>query len=364
MQELKELLSQSLGFIIEEGVILALIIALNFFLRSLINRVHAQINLRQGEVLHESFQVKLLKPLRYMITFVGAGYMLYAFIVRLEMQNNFQVSFRQFRNLVIIFCSAWLILEIKNQVKHSYVKRRVHEKKKVDQTKVDVVAKLSTIALFILTSLIILDTLGVHISALIAFGGVGGIALGFAAKDVVANFFSGIMIYVTRPFSVGHRICALDNSYEGEVEHIGYYMTKVRLLDKRPLYVPNALFSSKMIVNATRMSHRRIKHVIGIRYQDFSLLESILEEILKLIKNHPKLDQNLLCTAEFQEYGAYSLNILIIGFTKETLLKDFLEIQEGILIEVGQIIEKNGAQIAFPTTTLDLPDGKAGVPQK
>ena len=99
-------------------------------------------------------------------------------------------------------------------------------------------AKLGYIVVGITGLLTLLQTLGLSISGLMAFGGMGGIAVGFAAKDILANFFGGLFIYTDRPFSVGDWIRSPDRDIEGTVEKIGWRVTRIRTFDKRPLYIP------------------------------------------------------------------------------------------------------------------------------
>ena len=355
MEPLRSLLYQSLGIILEEGAIFALILVVNFLIRYFIKKVYAQVQSSNGDFLHESFIKRIAKPLRVMIWIVGVAYMLYLFIVRLEMENNFQTSFVQLRNLIIIFCSAWLGFEIKKQVQLYWLKQIEYTGKSIDKSRIHLISKVASITIIILTALVILQTLGVNIATLIAFGGVGGLAIGFASKDIIANYFSGFMIHITRPFKIGEWIYTPDQSLNGVVEYVGYYITIVRGLDKRPYYVPNALFSSKMVINASRMTNRRIKHTVGVRYQDFDVIEAIVADIKSMLKEHDDIDQKQHLLVDFNEFGPSSLNILIYTFTKTKVWKHWLDIQQDVLIKVGKIIQKHGAEIAYPTTTLDLP---------
>ncbi len=355
MEPLRNVLYQSLGIIIEEGLIFSAILVSNFLVKFFIRKTYSQVKVARGDFLHESFISRIAKPLRTMIWFVGISYMLYLFILRLEVETNFDTSFIQLRNLIIIFCVSWLCFEIKKQTQLSWEKNKKNKDKIAEKGRIELLSKLSSIAIILITALVALETIGVNIATLIAFGGVGGLALGFASKDIVANYFSGFMIHVTRPFKIGDWIYTPDQSLDGTVEHIGYYLTVVKGLDKRPYYVPNALFSSKMIINASRMTNRRIKHTVGVRYQDFDVIESIVSEIREMLVNHEDIDTKQTLLVDFNEFGPSSLNILIYTFTKTKVWKDWLAIQQEVLINIGKIISKHGAEIAYPTTTIDLP---------
>lgn len=351
----KNILYQSLGLIIQEALIFALIVFLNFVIRLSIRKIYAKVQNAKGDVLDDSFIARLAKPLRIMIWLVGVSYMIYFFVTQLQMEQDFDASFVQWRNLIIIICVSWLCFEIKKQFQLSMVKNLQYSGKNIDRSRVDLLSKLFSILIVVLAGMVILQTLGVDITAIIAFGGVGGIAVGFASKDIIANYFSGFMIHITRPFKVGDWIYTQDQSLNGTVEYIGYYITVVRGFDKRPYYVPNALFSSKMIINATRMTHRRINHTIGIRYVDLPVLPSIVEAIKAMLSSHPNIDTKQLLIVDFIEYGPHSLNIQVYTFSKTTAWKLWLDIQQDILIKIGQIVADHGAEMAFPTTTVDFP---------
>ena len=91
-----------------------------------------------------------------------------------------------------------------------------------DETTVTAIAKLARVSIVITAALMAMQTLGISISGVLAFGGIGGIAVGFAAKDLLANFFGGLVIYLDRPFKVGDWIRSPDRDIEGTVVKIGW----------------------------------------------------------------------------------------------------------------------------------------------
>ena len=211
--------------------------------------------------------------------------------------------------------------------------------------------------MIITATLVILQTLGYSISGVLAFGGIGGIAIGFAAKDLLANFFGGLMIYLDRPFAIGDWIRSPDREIEGTVEEIGWRQTRIRTFDKRPLYIPNSIFASIAVENPSRMDNRRIYETIGIRYDDAGKLPAILEDVRALLKNSPDIDQNQTLMVNFNSYGASSLDFFIYTMTRTTVWEDYHVIKEKVLLDILAIIDKHGAECAFPTTTVHIPEG-------
>jgi MscS family membrane protein len=206
----------------------------------------------------------------------------------------------------------------------------------------------------ITASLVALQTLGFSISGVLAFGGVGGIAVGFAAKDLLANFFGGLMVYLDRPFSVGDWIRSPDRNIEGTVEEIGWRLTMIRTFDKRPLYVPNATFTSIAVENPSRMLNRRIYETIGIRYDDADKMEGIVREVEQMLRDHPEIDTNQTLMVNFNKFAASSLDFFIYTFTRTTVWTEYHKIKQDVLLKINAIITKHGAEIAFPTSTIHL----------
>ena len=191
-------------------------------------------------------------------------------------------------------------------------------------------------------------------NARIAFGGVGGIAVGFAARDLLANFFGGLMIYLDRPFKVGDWIRSPDKQIEGTVEDIGWRQTRIRTFDQRPLYVPNATFSTIAVENPSRMRNRRIHETIGIRYDDLEAMAVIVEEVRDMLLNHEAIDTSRTLMVNFNAFNASSVDFFVYTFTRTTVWTEFHEIKQDVLLRIATIIAKHGAEIAYPTQTLHL----------
>jgi MscS family membrane protein len=224
----------------------------------------------------------------------------------------------------------------------------------MDPTTVGALGRLVRLILLVIIIMIVMQNYGYSISGILAFGGIGGIAVGFAAKDILANFFGGLMIYLDRPFKVGDWIRSPDKQIEGTVEDIGWRQTRIRTFDKRPLYVPNATFANISVENPSRMTNRRIYEYVGVRYDDSAQLTGIIAGVKSMLLAHPEIDTKQTLIVNFDRFGPSSLDFFIYTFTKTTNWIRFHEIKQDVMVNVMNIIEKNGASIAFPTTTVHL----------
>ncbi|HKJ75674.1 MAG TPA: mechanosensitive ion channel family protein [Gammaproteobacteria bacterium] len=261
------------------------------------------------------------------------------------------------RSIGTISVVTWFLIGFINAVERDFLAREEGEPgMPVDRTTAEALSKLAKIAVMIAAGLVVLESLGVSISGLVAFGGMGGLVAGFAAKDLLANVFGGMMIYMDRPFVVGEWIRSPDQEIEGTVERIGWRLTCIRTFDKRPLYVPNATFASISVQNPSRMSHRRLYETVGIRYQDVDKMAAITAEVRQMLTDHPEVDETQTLMVNFNEFAASSLNFFIYAFTHTVVWAEFHAVKEEVLLKIADIIARHGAEIAFPTSTVHVPE--------
>ena len=228
-------------------------------------------------------------------------------------------------------------------------------KKPMDTTTAAAVSKLLRVSVIITSLLIILQALGYSVSGVLAFGGIGGMAVAFAAKDLLANFFGGMMIYMDKPFKVGEWVRSPDRTIEGTVEHIGWRLTRIRTFDQRPLYIPNSLFTTIVLENPSRMFNRRINEKIGIRYNDWRKMPAIVADVRQMLIDHDDIETDArTLIVNFDTYGASHIEFFIYTFTKTTNWVRFHEIKQDVLMKIMEIVEQHGAEFALPTRTLHM----------
>lgn len=291
------------------------------------------------------------RPLHYFIWTLGTAVAARILSKQLDILS-LSVIENLYRVSTIVLLTWFLIRLIKEA--EDILASPVKTKKPVDVTTVSAISKLLKATLLTISSLVLLQTLGFSISGVLAFGGIGGIAVGFAAKDLLANFFGGLMVYLDRPFSVGDWVRSPDKEIEGTVEKIGWRQTCVRTFDKRPLYIPNSTFSVISVENPSRMSHRRIYETIGVRYEDSKKLPLILSDVKTMLEKHDEIDEQETMIVNFNEFGESSLNFFIYTFTKTTNWITYHQVKQDVLLKVMDIISQHGADIAFPTQTLHV----------
>lgn len=287
----------------------------------------------------------LWRPMNWLITLMGGSMALRVIAESEQLLISSYVPIVQ--KISILLLIGWIFWRLVHKAESTFVGQD-HK----DTTTVTAVAKLAKLSVAVIISLSVIQTLGVSISGVLAFGGMGGLVVGMAAKDLLSNLFGALMVYMDKPFRVGDWIRSPDKSIEGTVESIGWRVTRIRTFDKRPLYVPNSLFTQIVVENPSRMSNRRIKETFGLRYRDINQVELIIKAVREMLKNHPDIDKKQTLIVNFNYFNDCSLDFFIYTFTKTTNWVLFHEIKQNVLLKVAQIVEQQGAEFAFPTRQL------------
>lgn len=260
-----------------------------------------------------------------------------------------------------IFAMAILAMlqsfQLINRLTYSHINRSN------DPTTARLIARVLKLSIFLVLVLLFGEHFGIGLSGLMAFGGIGGIAIGVAGKDVLSNLFSGVMLFFDRPFSIGDWISSPDRQIEGTVKEIGWRQTKIMTFDHRPLYVPNSAFSTISVENPGRMTNRRINTTIGLRYEDAAKIADIVEDIRTMIKNDEKIDHRQTTLVFFNGFGDSALEIMIYCFTKTTVWADWLAAQQEIYLKIIDIVHARGADFAFPSETLYIQSNNNQTPE-
>lgn len=260
------------------------------------------------------------------------------------------------RAVALILLATWFVFRVIRSVGANALARATSRDNAIDTTTADALGKLMRAITLVVSALLLLEAFGVSPSALLAFSGVGGIAIGFAARDVLANIFGGLTIYMNRPFSVGDWIRSPDRDIEGVVEAIGWRATTVRRFDMRPLYVPNAVFSNVALENPSRMSHRRIMETVAVRYDDAAVVPDIVAEIRRTLDDDEAIDSDQVILTYLDSLGESALNLLVYCYTRTTDWTEYLAVKQSVLQRVQDTVRAHGAAIAYPTTTMHVPD--------
>ncbi|MCK4353065.1 mechanosensitive ion channel family protein [candidate division WOR-3 bacterium] len=222
------------------------------------------------------------------------------------------------------------------------------------KTSGNVLKTLFRIILLAIAGLIILDSLGISITPLVASLGVGGLAVALALQDTLSNFFSGIHILIDKPVKVGDYI-KLESGEEGYVTQIGWRSTRVRMLSNNELILPNSKFANTLITNFCSPKPELSIYIdVGVSYDsDLEYVEKVTIDVGKNV-----LTEMTGGITEFEPliryktFGDFSVNFTVILRVKEYVDK-YLVTHEFIK-RLHKRYKKEGIVIPFPITTVEL----------
>lgn len=201
----------------------------------------------------------------------------------------------------------------------------------------------------IVIALWMLSALEYDITSILAGLGIGGLAVALAAQTTLSNWFGAFMIFLDRPFSSGQIVSIGDVT--GTVEQVGLRSTRLRTFDGTLVTIPNSTVAGAKIDNISRMPGRRYAGTIGITYNtSVEKVREGLEIIRSILDSNPHVQKGFV--ARFDDFGPHSLNFRVVYVTDKPDFKEYLEIKEGINLEILAAFNRAGIEFAFPTQTV------------
>lgn len=205
---------------------------------------------------------------------------------------------------------------------------------------------------FVFGVLMIAQSLGANVRAFLAGLGIGGLAFALAAQDTLANVFGSVVVAIDQPFRLGETIRI--GSSIGMVEDIGLRSTRLRLVDKSLMVIPNKTVAAEPITNLSRFTQRRTEQVIGLTYDARpDQLDGIVQDIRAIIAAEDEL-----IPAEthvwFRDFNASSLDLWVVYVTKSADFVKYMALRQRVNLAIMRAVEARGLSFAFPTQTVHV----------
>ncbi len=299
-------------------------------------------------ILKKLFHSKVIKnllslatpPILMLIVGLGIDSILSTVIETFKYKKNLFIT-NLFTEILLIALAWFAFRSIDMFEKHC----SMMQNKKVDETTISALAKAIKIIIATIIGLILMESFGISTQGLVAFGGVSGIVMGFASKDVLANIMGAITIYLDQPFKIGDWIRITEKDIDGYILNIGIRCTVIETLDKRPLYVPNAIFGQAVIENASRMTHRKIDLTFRISHEDIEKIKDLTYSIESALLQNNFVDPNQTCKAIFDSSDQIGLVIRVLCFSNEIEMPKYLNVKHDLLLFCHNIAIKNGCSL-------------------
>ena len=286
------------------------------------------------------------KPLQWLFIIIGV-FVAVKYYPYLNDTNKTFMNVIRAANVVII---SWGLFNLAST--SSSIFRTINEKTniKIDEILIPFLSRTLQFIIAAISLTVILQVFEYDISGLITGLGIGGLAISLAARDALANLFGGIIIITEKPFTIGDWIKT--PSVEGTVEDISFRSARIRTFAQALVTVPNATLANEPITNWSKMGKRQITFHLGLTYDTpKDKIEHVVKEIRQLLRNHPDIHQETIFV-NLEQYEEYGFNILLYFFTKTTNWGKYLDVREKINLEILDIVEKAGAEIAIPAQKL------------
>ena len=193
---------------------------------------------------------------------------------------------------------------------------------------------------------------GFPIGSIVAGAGLIGLTVSLAAQETASNIFSGIVILVDKPFAVGDWIIAGD--VEGEVIDINFRSIKIRGLDKSVSILTNSKVCSSTIVNCAMRTTRPYKFTLGVTYgTSRAKLEQLMADLTAMLEASEYVEKGS-ALVRLTSFGDSSINLLVSAYLRTNQAGTFLQMQNDLNLNVMDVMQRDGVDFAFPSTTVYL----------
>jgi len=251
--------------------------------------------------------------------------------------------------LLTIAAIAWLLMRLGEEIE-AIVVRRLATSNAATISLLRVGRRSVDVLVVFVALLAILRHFGIDPTPALAGLGVGGIAVALAAQKTLENVIAGASLIFDQAVRVGDSLKM--GEIVGTVDHIGLRSTRIRTLDRTVISVPNSQIASASLETLSARDKFWFHPVLGLRYETTpDQLRTILDGIRRLLNTHDSISHESV-RVRFIRLGAFSLDVDVFAYVFATDWNQFLEIQEGLLFNIADIVSRAGTGIAFPSQTM------------
>ncbi|MDX1905371.1 MAG: mechanosensitive ion channel family protein [Thermonemataceae bacterium] len=199
-----------------------------------------------------------------------------------------------------------------------------------------------------------------NVTTIVTGLGIGGLAVALAAKETLENLFASFTIFLDKPFITGDLVQV--GNILGRVERVGFRTTRIRTLDRSLITLPNKMMIDQALDNWSERSVWRAKFDLSMTYDTpIDILQLIKQEILILLDNHSRTDENN--QVFFSEFGDSSLKLTVYYFVRTNDFFEFMSVKDDINFKIHRIVTERGGDFAFPTRTIQIKNKSGDTPK-
>jgi MscS family membrane protein len=256
-------------------------------------------------------------------------------------------------NFILSFAVVLLFSRIIDLTCDFFINRASKTNSKLDDQIVPLARRAGKTLVWLLGTIFILQNIGIEVTALVAFGSVGGVAVALASKDTVENLFGSLIVFIDQPFQIGDWV-NIDGSIEGVVEEVGFRSTLIRSFEGSMISVPNAKIAHCAVNNYNKRERRRFKTTLSLRYDTPRYkIEQYLAKVREYLSNNPNVYQDGVFVY-LNSMSTSSLDIMVYTFFEVPGWREELVAKEDCFLTFMKLAEELEIGFAFPTTTIEL----------
>jgi MscS family membrane protein len=254
--------------------------------------------------------------------------------------------------IILSIAMIWMIYKLTEVLTDHLKTLAARSDSALDDHLVPLINRALKIFIVIIGILVMFQNLGINVMSVLAGLGLGGLAFALAARDMCANLFGSVMIFLDRPFSIGDWVLIGEN--EGTVEDIGFRSTRVRTFYNSVISIPNATVANADIDNMGAREFRRIKAFFGLTYDTPpEKMEAFLEGVKNIVEANEYTRKDYYHVV-FNGYGNSSLDVMLYCFLKVPDWATELVERQNIYLEILRLASEIGVDFAYPTQSLHI----------
>ena len=254
--------------------------------------------------------------------------------------------------VILSIAMIWMIYKLTEVLTDHLKTLAARSDSALDDHLVPLINRALKIFIVIIGILVMFQNLGINVMSVLAGLGLGGLAFALAARDMCANLFGSVMIFLDRPFKIGDWVLIGEN--EGTVEDIGFRSTRVRTFYNSVISIPNATVANADIDNMGAREFRRIKAFFGLTYDTPpEKMEAFLEGVKNIVEANEYTRKDYYHVV-FNGYGNSSLDVMLYCFLKVPDWATELVERQNIYLEILRLATEIGVDFAYPTQSLHI----------
>ena len=261
-----------------------------------------------------------------------------------------QTVVRSTLSLTFVFAAARVVFNIKGRVVRESAWQLELKGDLTRQRRLEALDKLMSVVTLVVASVFGVNALGMDVNSVLAIGGVGGVAVGLAGREILENLFTGLIILSSNPFEVGDEVSFRPSSgqvVEGIVVDVGWYRTTIRSFEREIYTIPNSVFSRNVVLNITRKNREwRFYEMLGLRLDDLPKAAAVVSDVRKILRQDARIIQKLHRRVFLDKINREECTILVSFYVEAANRDAFMAVKQDLLLAFIDCVERNGARLA------------------